>query len=111
MRICMVPDANIAAMLLQLDRLGMAFVGDYQLCSNDTARNSLRCVERILRDLGKGRIDCQTRVRCNRSALELLGEYASRISLISENFAVCEAVEEIVRHTGSTALDSWEVGP
>jgi len=91
--ICMVPDANIAAMLSQLSQLGLAFVGDSQLCRNADAKRSLGCVERILRDLERGRIDCQTRVRCNRSMLELLGDYASQVSTISENYNVCAAAE------------------
>ncbi|NEN87985.1 MAG: hypothetical protein F6K48_03285 [Okeania sp. SIO3H1] len=86
----------------------MAMVQDVSTCKNKRCRNAFSAVEKTIRSIALGRIDCQTPVRAKRSMVELVNEEASLISERSENFKVCEAAEEIVRHTMPQHLDRWE---
>jgi len=111
MKIVYLPDANLTAMLSALIRLGGSFCMEQALVRNKRARAALICVEQYLRDLERGRIDCQTPVRANRSVLELVRDEASLISELSYTHAVCEAAEDIVYHLSPSFLETLRTEP
>ena len=96
----MLPDANVCLLRDSVQALA-------RLTSDRRLPGMQRTVEAIY----AGRIDCQTRVRANRAALELVADDAVSISAASEDHDTCAAAEEVVRQLAPHLLDLWEVTP